>query len=108
MVPAHASGVTAGMITGRPRIVVGVDRDFPPYSFVDAQGRIAGFTIDLTLASGEVKNYTYSGIFKDMAAIGAQVGAKVSHKTPRKVLRSILAAIIAATAVKIWYELLFR
>ena len=26
-----------------PRYVVGVDRDFPPYSFVDSNGRIAGF-----------------------------------------------------------------
>ena len=41
-------------ITGRPLIVVGVDRDFPPYSFVDAQGQIAGFTVDLTRAVADV------------------------------------------------------
>jgi uncharacterized membrane protein YfcA len=52
--------------------------------------------------------YLEAGILVAGVLIGAQVGAKVSHKTPRKVLRSILAVIIAATAVKIWYELLFR
>ena len=47
---------TAGTatITGRPLIVVGIDREFPPYSFVDGQGQIAGFTVDLTRALAEV------------------------------------------------------
>ena len=48
-----AAGATA-TITGRPLVVVGVDRDFPPYSFVDSQGRIAGFTVDLTRAVADV------------------------------------------------------
>ncbi len=41
-------------VSGRPRLVVGVDRDFPPYSYVDADGRVAGFTVDLTRAVAEV------------------------------------------------------
>ncbi len=45
---------TAATITGRPLVVVGIDRDFPPYSFIDAQGRVAGFTVDLTRAVAEV------------------------------------------------------
>ncbi len=44
----------AAKITGRPLLVVGIDRDFPPYGFVDPQGRIAGFTVDLTRAVAEV------------------------------------------------------
>ncbi len=44
----------AETITGRTRVVVGVDRDFPPYSFIDAQGNIAGFTVDLTRSIADV------------------------------------------------------
>jgi signal transduction histidine kinase len=35
-------------------LVVGGDRDYPPYEFIDASGRPAGFNVDLTRAIGEV------------------------------------------------------
>ncbi len=52
--PAAPESSDAAAISGRPRVVAGVDRDFPPYSFVDDDGRIAGFTVDLTRAVAEV------------------------------------------------------
>jgi uncharacterized membrane protein YfcA len=39
--------------------------------------------------------------------LGAQVGSAWSQRLPRQALRGILAILIGATAVKIWYELLF-
>ncbi len=51
------SGSKSAEITGRPLVVVGVDRDFPPYSFIDAQGNIAGFTVDLTRAVAEIMSF---------------------------------------------------
>ncbi len=41
-------------ITGRQTVVVGVDRELPPYSFVDGEGNAAGFTVDLIRAIAEV------------------------------------------------------
>ncbi len=35
-------------------VVVGGDRDYPPYEFLDASGQPAGFNVDLTRAIGEV------------------------------------------------------
>ena len=35
---------------GKSRIVIGGDRDFPPYEFLDANGQPAGFNVDLTRA----------------------------------------------------------
>ena len=41
--PAPASaGSSDGSVSGRPRLVVGVDREFPPYSYVGDDDRIAG------------------------------------------------------------------
>jgi uncharacterized membrane protein YfcA len=39
--------------------------------------------------------------------LGAQVGSAWSQRLPRQALRGILAVLIGATAVNIWYELLF-
>jgi polar amino acid transport system substrate-binding protein len=46
--PATAADVESG--PARPVIVVGGDRSYPPYEFLDAQGRPAGFNVDLTRA----------------------------------------------------------
>ena len=35
---------------GKSRIVIGGDRDFPPYEYLDANGEPAGFNVDLTRA----------------------------------------------------------
>jgi len=37
-----------------PAIVVGGDRDYPPYEFVDKEGRPAGYNVDLTRAIADV------------------------------------------------------
>jgi signal transduction histidine kinase len=36
------------------RVVVGADRDYPPYEFLDRDGKPAGYNVDLTRAIGEV------------------------------------------------------
>ena len=36
------------------RVVVGADRDYPPYEFLDRAGKPAGYNVDLTRAIGEV------------------------------------------------------
>ncbi len=46
--------VSVNELEARPRFVVGIDREFPPYSFVDADGQLAGFSVDLTRAVAEV------------------------------------------------------
>jgi len=37
-----------------PRIVVGADRDYPPYEFIDRNGQPAGYNVELTQAIAEV------------------------------------------------------
>ena len=44
-------------IDTRPRYVVGIDRDFPPYAFVDSENRIDGFAVDLTRAIADVMGF---------------------------------------------------
>jgi polar amino acid transport system substrate-binding protein len=46
----------AGRAVGDVRrvVVVGGDRDYPPYEFLDARGQPAGFNVDLTRAIAEV------------------------------------------------------
>ncbi len=36
------------------RVVVGADRDYPPYEFLDRDGKPAGYNVDLTRAIGDV------------------------------------------------------
>ena len=52
-----------GTIQGedRPVVIVGGDRDYPPYEFIDQNGRAAGFNVDLTKAIAEVKQVLTSG-----------------------------------------------
>ena len=40
--------------SARPRLVVGVDPDYPPYEYRDASGKPAGFNVELTKAIAEV------------------------------------------------------
>lgn len=50
-------GVLSGVAMAAPgagMIVVGGDRDYPPYEFVDKNGHPAGFNVDLTRAIAEV------------------------------------------------------
>lgn len=50
-------GVLSGVAMAAPgagTIVVGGDRDYPPYEFVDKNGHPAGFNVDLTRAIAEV------------------------------------------------------
>jgi len=35
-------------------VVVGGDRDYPPYEFLDSNGQPAGFNVDLTRAIAKV------------------------------------------------------
>ena len=39
---------------GTPAIIVGGDRDYPPYEFIDKNGNPAGYNVDLTRAIAEV------------------------------------------------------
>jgi polar amino acid transport system substrate-binding protein len=56
--PAAAQDLaTAGEPPVRP-LVVGADRDYPPYEFIDRNGEPAGFNVDLTRAIAEVMGMT--------------------------------------------------
>lgn len=39
---------------GRQVVIIGGDRDYPPYEFIDSDGRPAGFNVELTRAIAEV------------------------------------------------------
>ncbi|MHC1712474.1 MAG: transporter substrate-binding domain-containing protein [Solidesulfovibrio sp.] len=54
--PLVSPGQSAqGNIPGVSRpVVVGGDRDYPPYEYLDKEGQPAGFNVDLTRAIGEV------------------------------------------------------
>ena len=52
-------------------VVVGLDRDYPPYEFVDPAGHPAGFNVDLTRAIAEVMGMTVefrAGTWAEMRA----------------------------------------
>ncbi len=46
--------LVAGASPGERVVVVGGDRDYPPYEFIDRDGAPAGYNVDLTRAIGEV------------------------------------------------------
>jgi polar amino acid transport system substrate-binding protein len=48
----HAAGETAGAAT-KP-IIIGGDRDYPPYEYLDKNGQPAGYNVELTKAIAEV------------------------------------------------------
>jgi polar amino acid transport system substrate-binding protein len=59
--PARADGLPSTVGFGAPEppppfshIIVGADRDYPPYEFIDKNGHPAGYNVDLTRAIGEV------------------------------------------------------
>jgi polar amino acid transport system substrate-binding protein len=51
-VPARADG--SGGSQARPVIIVGGDKNYPPFEFLDKAGRPAGFDVELTQAIAEV------------------------------------------------------
>ncbi|WP_242342235.1 transporter substrate-binding domain-containing protein [Anaeromyxobacter terrae] len=56
-------------------IVVGADRDYPPYEFLDAQGRPAGYNVELTRAIAEVMGLRVEFRFGNWAEIRAALEA---------------------------------
>ncbi|MEM7584833.1 MAG: transporter substrate-binding domain-containing protein [Acidobacteriota bacterium] len=44
-------------LEARPRYVIGVDREFPPYSFVDDDGHYVGYSVDLSRAIAELMGF---------------------------------------------------
>ncbi len=50
-VPAPAAEMD---VASRPVIIVGGDRDYPPYEFLDKNGQPAGYNVDLTRAIADV------------------------------------------------------
>jgi polar amino acid transport system substrate-binding protein len=55
--------------TSGGRVVVGADRDYPPYEFLDRNGQPAGFNVDLTRAIAEVMGMAVEFRFGSWAAI---------------------------------------
>ncbi|MGC3999257.1 MAG: transporter substrate-binding domain-containing protein [Anaeromyxobacter sp.] len=51
---AGPRSAVADASAARDRVVIGAQRDYPPYEFLDASGRPAGFNVDLTRAVAEV------------------------------------------------------
>ena len=51
--PAAAAAVEIDVATP-PTIMVGGDRDYPPYEFLDKDGKPAGYNVDLTRAIADV------------------------------------------------------
>ncbi|WP_242341465.1 MULTISPECIES: transporter substrate-binding domain-containing protein [Anaeromyxobacter] len=56
-------------------IVVGADRDYPPYEFLDAEGQPAGYNVELTRAIAEVMGLRVAFRFGDWAEIRAALEA---------------------------------
>ena len=50
LLPAHAAPAVGGVKT----VIVGGDRDYPPYEFIDKSGKPAGYNVELTKAIAEV------------------------------------------------------
>ncbi|HEY6007847.1 MAG TPA: transporter substrate-binding domain-containing protein, partial [Geobacteraceae bacterium] len=52
----HASSATTTPLQAHPKkvIVVGGDRDYPPYEFIDRNGQPAGYNVELTRAIADV------------------------------------------------------
>jgi polar amino acid transport system substrate-binding protein len=57
--PARAAAAPAAPppAPARPLVVVGGDRDYPPYEFLDENGSPAGYNVDLTRAIAEVMGF---------------------------------------------------
>ncbi len=56
LVPSHPASVSAETLTSHPKnvIVVGGDRDYPPYEFIDRDGNPSGYNVELTRAIANV------------------------------------------------------
>ncbi|WP_242371932.1 transporter substrate-binding domain-containing protein [Anaeromyxobacter sp. SG26] len=55
--------------------MVGADRDYPPYEFLDAEGQPAGYNVELTRAIAEVMGLRVAFRFGDWAEIRAALEA---------------------------------
>src|SRR5690349_2514640 len=53
------------------RVVVGADRDYPPYEFIDRNGQPAGYNVDLTRAIADVMGMTIDFRFGGWAEMRA-------------------------------------
>ena len=100
--PAASAAVEIDVATP-PTIMVGGDRDYPPYEFLDKDGRPAGYNVDLTLAIAEVMGIKVDfrfGAWSEMrnALIGGSVdvlqGISYSEERTRTVSFSPPHAII--------------
>jgi len=66
-------------VASQPTIMVGGDRDYPPYEFLDKDGKLAGYNVDLTRAIADVMGMKVEfrfGGWSEMrnALIGGSVG----------------------------------
>jgi len=52
-----AAGAVPGETKGRALVVVGGDRSYPPYEFLDKDGSPAGYNVDLTRAIARVMGF---------------------------------------------------
>ncbi|BDG01119.1 transporter substrate-binding domain-containing protein [Anaeromyxobacter oryzae] len=76
--PAARGQDLAGAAVGggtRRTIVVGADRDYPPYEFLDRDGKPAGYNVELTRAIAEVMGLEVEFRFGDWSEIRAGLDA---------------------------------
>jgi polar amino acid transport system substrate-binding protein len=64
-----SSAFAAEPVTGQRRLIVGGDRNYPPYEFLDAHGEPAGFIVDVTRAVGEAVGVEMSFLLMDWARL---------------------------------------
>ena len=55
--------------TGRRALVVGGDRNYPPYEYLDENGRPAGFNVDLSRAVGEAMGVPVQFVLMDWSRL---------------------------------------
>ncbi|MDR0238874.1 MAG: transporter substrate-binding domain-containing protein [Deltaproteobacteria bacterium] len=56
-------------VAGKRQFVVGGDRNYPPYEFIDEHGKAAGFFVDLTRAIGEATGVEMQFLLLDWARL---------------------------------------
>jgi polar amino acid transport system substrate-binding protein len=75
LAPAGASPIPIPPAPEPMVVVVGADRDYPPYEFVDKDGQPAGYNVELTRAIAEVMGMVVEFRFGDWAQIRAGLDA---------------------------------
>ncbi len=53
---ACLTALCASAAPTRKKVIVGINRDYPPYEYLDLQGRAAGYDVDLLRAVAEVED----------------------------------------------------